>query len=155
MCKWGVGRWQTSLPSSNYSNRRMLYVRSTRQLILQTKCRHPSRVSASKLFCCAIIISLIPNAVNRTGSVARDRGIVLCLPLQKRASSLRLRNVFDPKKRYGTTAFFCGFMWGNMIPCLPLELALSALHLKPLASASATQLDGFVIYPVKVQSQMA
>ena len=38
---------------------------------LQTKCRHPSRVSASKLFCCVVIISSIQYAVNRTWSVEK------------------------------------------------------------------------------------
>ena len=56
-------------------------VRSAQRSNLQTKCRHPSRVSAPKLFFCAVIISSIPKAVNRTWSVARDREIALYRPL--------------------------------------------------------------------------
>ena len=46
-------------------------VRSARWSNLETKCRHPSRVSASKLFCCAVIISSIKNAVKATGNVEK------------------------------------------------------------------------------------
>ena len=46
-------------------------VRSAQRSNLQTKCRHPSRVSASKLFCCVVIISSIQNTVNRTWSVEK------------------------------------------------------------------------------------
>jgi len=47
--RMGVGRWQTSFRNFDYSNHRMLNARSIQRSNLQTKCRHPSRVSASKL----------------------------------------------------------------------------------------------------------
>jgi len=128
MCEWGVGRWQASFPNFDYSNHRMLYVRSTQRLNLQTKCRHPSRVSASILFFCAVIISSIQNAVNRTGTVEMDRVMVLSNPFQKRGSNGRHCNVFAPKKHCGTTTFFCDFEGGNMFPCQTPKMALSALH---------------------------
>ena len=46
-------------------------VRSNRRSNLQTKCRHPSRASASKLFFCVVIISMIQKAVKGIGNVEK------------------------------------------------------------------------------------
>ena len=77
------GCWSMAnlLSNFDYPNHRVVNVRSVRQSKLQTKCRHPSRVSASKLFCYVLIIPLIKDAVNRTRSVVTDREIALYRPL--------------------------------------------------------------------------
>lgn len=119
--RMGIGRWQTSFLNFDYSSRQMLYGCYTRRWVVQTKCRHPSRASASKLFLCIVVISSIRNAVKQTGSIDKlglksaviptvfrakmGRLMVKYYPIQKPGSICLHCNVFDTKRHCSTITF--------------------------------------------------